>query len=127
MNFIKATFEFVQTYGMEIIILLLFIFGIYFKVKNFISENLVEWLVDKVGDAESFFGSNTGQLKLRSVYNTFVASRPILAFFISFEQFEKYVDKALEKFEEMLSKNEDIKIWYETQNQNINISRRKLK
>ena len=120
MNFIKATFEFVQTYGMEIIILLLFMFGIYFKVKNFISENLVEWLVDKVGDAESFFGSNTGQLKLRSVYNTFVAARPILAFFISFEQFEKYVDKALEKFEEMLSKNEDIKIWYETQNQNIN-------
>lgn len=120
MDFIKSTLEFVQTYGIEIIILLLFLFGIYFKIKSFVSENLVEWLVDKVGDAEAFFGSKTGQLKLRSVYNTFVAARPVLAFFISFEQFSKYVDKALEKFEEMLSKNEDIKIWYETQSQDIN-------
>ena len=103
MEFINSIGTFVTTYTIEIIIVLLVILGGYVKIRNLISNNLIEWLVDKVGDAEAYFGSETGQLKLRSVYNTFVLSRPILAVFISFDKFSGYVDAALDKFEVMLS------------------------
>ena len=115
MEFITNVGAFITTYTVEIIIVLLVILGLYVKVKNLIDNNLVEWLVDKVGDAEAYFGSETGQLKLRSVYNVFVLNRPILALFISFDKFSNYVDAALEKFEEMLSDNGKIKEWYDKQ------------
>jgi len=115
MEFIRDIGIFVTTYTIEIIIVLLVILGLYVKIKNLISNNLIEWLVDKVGDAEAYFGSETGQLKLRSVYNVFVANRPILAIFISFDKFNDYVDEALKKFEIMLSENGKIKEWYDNQ------------
>lgn len=113
MEFINNIIAFFSTYGIETIVILLVAFGIYTKTKKLIANNLIEWLVDKVGDAEAYFGSKTGQLKLRSVYNTFVISRPILAAFISYDKFKKYVDEALKKFEEMLSENGAIKEWYD--------------
>ena len=115
MEFISNIGTFITTYAVEIIIVLLVILGLYVKIKNLIGNNLIEWLVDKVGDAEAYFGSETGQLKLRSVYNVFVQNRPILAFFISFDKFRDYVDAALEKFNQMLSDNGKIKEWYDKQ------------
>lgn len=115
MEFISNIGSFVTTYTVEIIIVLLVVLGLYVKVKNLIAKNLIEWLVDKVGDAEAYFGSETGQLKLRSVYNVFVQNRPVLAFFISFDKFKNYVDAALKKFEQMLSDNGKIKEWYDKQ------------
>lgn len=118
MEFINNIITFFTTYGVEIIVVLLVALGIYIKAKNLIANNLIEWLVDKVGDAEAYFGSKTGQLKLRSVYDTFVISRPILAAFISYDKFKGYVDAALKKFEEMLSENGAIKEWYDNQSKN---------
>lgn len=115
MEFISNVGSFITTYTIEIIIVLLVILGLYVKIKNFIGNNLIEWLVDKVADAEAYFGSETGQLKLRSVYNVFVQNRPILAVFISFNKFSDYVDAALKKFEQMLSDNGKIKEWYDKQ------------
>ena len=120
MEFISNIGAFFATYTVEIIIVLLVILGLYVKIKNLISNNLIEWLVDKVGDAEAYFGSETGQLKLRSVYNAFVANRPILAIFISFDKFSDYVDEALKKFEVMLSENGKIKEWYDKQKEERN-------
>ena len=120
MEFISNIGAFVTTYTVEIIIVLLVILGIYVKIRNLISNNLIEWLVDKVGDAEAYFGSETGQLKLRSVYNAFVTNRPILAIFVSFDKFNDYVDEALKKFEAMLSENGKIKEWYDKQKENSN-------
>ena len=113
MEFISNIGTFITTYAVEIIIVLLVVLGLYVKIKNLINNNLVEWLVDKVAEAEAYFGSETGQLKLRSVYNIFVQDRPILALFISFDKFRNYVDAALEKFEQMLSENGKIKEWYD--------------
>lgn len=120
MEFINSIGTFVTTYAIEIIVVLLVILGGYVKIRNLISNNLIEWLVDKVGDAEAYFGSETGQLKLRSVYNTFVLSRPVLAVFISFDKFSGYVDAALDKFEVMLSENGKIKEWYDKQKEQNN-------
>lgn len=115
MEFISNMGTFITTYTVEIIIVLLAILGFYVKIRNLINNNLIEWLVDKVADAEAYFGSETGQLKLRSVYNVFVQNRPILALFIPFDKFADYVDSALEKFEQMVSDNGKIKEWYDKQ------------
>lgn len=64
-----------------------------------------EWLVFAVIAAEREFGSGTGKLKLRSVYDLFVSRFPWVAKVITFDTFADWVDKALEKAEEWL--NED--------------------
>ena len=46
-----------------------------------------EWLLFAVTQAEKEFGSGTGQLKLRYVYDMFVTKFPYLVQFISFETF----------------------------------------
>lgn len=67
-----------------------------------------EWLLYAVAKAEEELGSGTGQLKLRYVYNMFMEKFPAVAIFITFEDFSVMVDKALEKFEELLKSNEKI-------------------
>ena len=112
---VDTIFNFIETYGFTIIVIFLVLFGMYSKIKALVDNNLIEWLVDKVADAEIYFGSQTGQLKLRYVYDAFVNQRPVLAIFISFETFSSLVDAALEKFEDMLFNNKKIQEWYEKQ------------
>lgn len=64
-----------------------------------------EWLIYAVAAAEKTFGSQTGELKLHYVYDAFLTKFPILAAFITFEEFKGYVDEALKQFKEMLEKN----------------------
>ena len=59
-------------------------------------------LVWAVGKAEQEFGSGTGQLKLRSVYNQFIARFPKLSTFITFKRFSALVDEALNILSDML-------------------------
>ena len=71
-----------------------------------------EWLLYAVAKAEQVLGSGTGQLKLRYVYNMFITKFPGIALFISFEEFSKMVDKALNKFEDLLKNNKSISAIY---------------
>ena len=64
-----------------------------------------EWLVFAVIAAEREFGSGTGKLKLRSVYDLFVSRFPWVAKVIAFDTFADWVDKALEKAEEWLTED----------------------
>lgn len=50
-------------------------------------------------------GGGTGQIKLRYVYDMFVARFAWLARVISFEAFSMMVDEALEKMKKMLESN----------------------
>ena len=59
-------------------------------------EVVKEWLKYAVALAEIEFGSGTGQLKLRRVYDMFITKFPTAAKFIAFEVFSKYVDEALD-------------------------------
>ncbi len=68
-----------------------------------------EWLLYWVVEAEKEFGSGTGQIKLRYVYDQFVTSFPDLASLISFEAFSMLVDQALERMREMLKTNKDLR------------------
>lgn len=87
-------------------------------VHNFIvmphSEQLAkikEWLLYAVMEAEKELGSGTGQVKLRYVYDKFIAKFPYLAKVISFETFSHLVDEALEKFESLLESNKNLQTY----------------
>ena len=67
-----------------------------------------EWLLYAVAEAEKEFGSGTGQLKLRYVYDNFVARFPAIAQVITFEAFSLMVDKALQKFNTLLNSNKKL-------------------
>ena len=64
-----------------------------------------EWLLYAVTKAEKELGGGTGQIKLRYVYDMFVARFAWLAKVISFEAFSMMVDEALDKMKTMLESN----------------------
>ena len=61
-----------------------------------------EWLLVAVLEAERQFGSGTGKLKLRTVYDLFVARFPWMARVVSFDTFAQWVDEALDTVEAWL-------------------------
>lgn len=67
-----------------------------------------EWLLWAVTEAEKELGSGTGQLKLRYVYDMFIVKFPSIAKVISFEAFSLMVDEVLEKFRDLLDKNQSL-------------------
>ena len=62
-------------------------------------------LLYAVTKAEKELGGGTGQIKLRYVYDMFVARFAWLARVISFEAFSMMVDEALERMKKMLESN----------------------
>lgn len=74
-------------------------------------NNVVQWLVGAVTDAEKDFGGGTGALKLRQVYDLFLIRFPKIAHLISFEMFSVLVDEALEIMREMLKNNPKVKAY----------------
>lgn len=70
---------------------------------------LKNWLIGAVIEAEEAFGSDTGVIKLRYVYDKFIERFPWLIKLISFEQFSDYVDEALVEMEQLLVDNKTIR------------------
>lgn len=68
-----------------------------------------EWLLWAVTEAEKDLGGGTGKLKLRLVYDQFVARFPWLAKIVSFERFSELVDEVLEEMRAMIESNEAVK------------------
>lgn len=66
------------------------------------------WLVWAVTEAETVFGSKTGKLKLRYAYELAIARFPVLAKFIPFNLFSKFVDDALAVMRDMIENNKNI-------------------
>lgn len=67
-----------------------------------------EWLLWAVMQAEKQLGGGTGQLKLRYVYDMFIARFPTVSKILTFEAFSIMVDIALAKLNEMLSNNKRV-------------------
>lgn len=67
-----------------------------------------EWLLLAVVEAEKALGSNTGQLKLRYVYDLFLSKFKYLSLVISFSQFSMLVDEALDIMRDMISNNKQV-------------------
>ncbi|MBP5596976.1 MAG: hypothetical protein J6Y02_16450 [Pseudobutyrivibrio sp.] len=87
-----------------------YIYGISKKPKEEQLEALKFWLRKLVWEAEDYFGSKTGQLKLAYVYNMAVKEFPWIAKYMSYEEFdEKFVKEALKWLEKQLAENPAIK------------------
>lgn len=72
-------------------------------------KKVKEWLIFAVTQAEKELGSNTGQLKLRMVYGQFIDKFRFLAMLITFEEFSRIVDEALDSMKDMLANNQAVK------------------
>ena len=72
-------------------------------------QSVKEWLLGVVTDAERDLGGGTGALKLRRVYDLFVARFPWLAKVVPFSVFKVWVDEALVVMREMLAQNKAVK------------------
>lgn len=108
--------EFIKEYGVLIILAVIILaLAAYFIIDFFkkpTSEQLKqvkEWLLFAVSEAEKAFGSGTGQLKLRYVYDQFLSKFPLITTLITFDKFSALVDEALEKMKELLATNTQIK------------------
>lgn len=96
---------FLNQYWVEIVlgaIVLGFITYVSYLIYNKRMDKVKEWLLYAVLEAEKFFGSGTGKIKLRYVYDKFVHRYPVLKIFISFERFSSMVDVALKELEELI-------------------------
>ncbi len=78
------------------------------KPSNEQIDQIRQWLIYAVAKAEKELGSGTGQIKLRYVYNMFIAKFPGIALFFTFEEFSSLVDEALQELQELMSKNSNI-------------------
>lgn len=90
-----------------------FILVILICVYECMTGKVKEWLKYAVVEAEKFFGTGTGQLKLRDVYDTFISTFPIFSKILPFFIFSKMVDGALIWMKEEFEKNENIKSYVE--------------
>lgn len=71
-------------------------------------EKIKSWLLYAVTKAETELGEKTGQLKLHTVYDLFIAKFPTTARLVSFETFSIWVDDALDEMKKMLENNKNI-------------------
>ena len=79
--------------------------GIFLYVTAKYPSKVREWLLWAVTTAEKEYGSGTGQIKLRAVYDLFLAKFPKLSIFVSFDTFSGWVDIALDQMRKMLENN----------------------
>ena len=106
----------------DIGILLILLGGAVIFIANFIKaakdkkiEMISEWLLLAVVQAEKELGNGTGQIKLRFVYDMFIAKFKYASMMITFSQFSLMVDTALERMRQMLSDNNNLKAYVDGQ------------
>ena len=88
----------------SLLILVLLIVGLIKLLMND-KAKAKEWLLWACLEAEKQFGSKTGSIKLRYVYDAFLTAFPLLSKFISFEQFGAMVDEALVQMKHLINTN----------------------
>lgn len=90
------------------------VYGVYVAYKWFKLpkleqiNNFKKWLLLAVIEAETELGSETGQLKLRYVYDLAIDKFKWLSI-VPFTQFEKWVDEAIDEMKDLLATNNKIK------------------
>lgn len=72
------------------------------------TEQIFQWLIWAVTEAEKTLGSNMGKLKLRYVYDMFLTKFDYVARIMSFEKFSGLVDKALDEMKHILESNSKV-------------------
>ena len=108
MNFIVENWYFIV---LAVAVLIVSGIGIYTFINYTTNDKIKkvkEWLLYAVMEAEKEFGSSTGQIKLRYVYDLFIAKFQAISKVISFESFSLLVDESLEQFKKLLISNKTL-------------------
>ena len=108
MNFIIENWYFIV---LAVAVLVVSAIAVYTFINYPTSEKIrkvKEWLLFAVVEAEKEFGSSTGQIKLRYVYDLFIAKFPAISKVISFDSFSLLVDEALKQFKKLLINNKTL-------------------
>lgn len=103
-------------YVVVMVLICLTIISVYCFFKMSKEEQVAkvrEWLLLAVCEAEKALGSGTGRLKLRMVYGEFVNKFTWVAKFMTFDDFSKMVDDALNEMKILIETNEAIKSFIE--------------
>lgn len=97
-----------------IVVILAVVLAVFYFVFTFIRKSreekitaVKEWLLFCVTKMENIYGSGTGQIKLRAAWDFALQRFPFLAMLVTFDEFSKWIDEALEQMKDML-KNEKI-------------------
>jgi hypothetical protein len=101
----------IVTFVLAVAVLIVSGIGIYTFINyptNDKIQKVKEWLLFAVTQAETEFGTSTGQIKLRYVYDLFIAKFPAISKVISFDSFSLLVDEALEQFKKLLINNKTL-------------------
>lgn len=99
--------EFLQTYSVPILATIAVAVITYLCINY--PKKVKEWLVWACAQAELVLGSKTGMLKLREVYDMFMAQYPIVSKFIPFSVFKKWTEDSLVIFKQWLESNKTAK------------------
>ena len=98
------------------IIIAIITIGVGIAIYNFVKmgrekqiENIKEWLLFAVLEAEKVLGSKTGRIKLRYVYDLFISKFRVMAYFVSFDTFSLWVDEALDVMRDLIESNDAVK------------------
>lgn len=86
------------------IVAVIIIAGVIDIIKNG-KDAVNEWLLLAVISAETEFGGKTGIIKLRYVYDLFVARFTFVSKFITFDEFSDMVDEALVQMRHLIETN----------------------
>lgn len=89
-------------------IILAIVLAILVVIGGIYVNGFKNWLVWAVSEAEATFGSKTGKLKLRYAYELAIERFPMIAKFIPFALFSKFVDGALDIMRDMIENNKNI-------------------
>lgn len=99
-----------------IVIISVIVIGLIGAIYNFFKlskekqiENIKQWLLFACLEAEKALGNKTGKVKLRLVYDMFVAKFKFMSYIITFEQFSLLVDEALEEMRGLIESNAVVK------------------
>lgn len=71
-------------------------------------NNVKEWLLWAVTEAENYLGSGTGKLKLRYVYDLCTERFPAVKYLLPFRVFSVWVDEALVLMRQEIENNPKI-------------------
>lgn len=95
-------------YALFTVLVLFFVIAFLTKTREQQIQQLKEWLIYAVAQAEKQLGGGQGQMKLRQVFDQFIQKFPSLVPYVSFEYFSHLVDEALDQLRTMLGTNEKL-------------------
>lgn len=92
------------------------VYSAYIFIKKPANEqinDIKQWLLWAMTEAEKTLGSGTGKIKLRYVYDMFLTKFPQAANWITFEKFSELVTQTMEEFNHLLETNGNLKRYIE--------------